>query len=121
MRWNTFARYGSTVLFAAVAAQVGGCASSGDSDHGRHAAVPGMMCPKCETVWVGPHVSGQGTKVQAYQWGREAVCPDCDAMARAYVEDGRTVLHDCPTCRVTPQPVRPVKPPASSHPRGTHG
>ena len=77
-----------------------------------------MMCPKCETVWVGPHVTGQGTKAQAYHWGREAVCPDCESMAESYAKTGDvTMLHECPTCKVTPQPATPITP---THPKGTH-
>ena len=107
----------SAILVAAATLLAGGCAASDHSGHGRHADVPGMVCPKCETVWVGPQITGQGTKVQAYQWGREAVCPDCDAMAHSYFKDGENVLHECPTCKVTPRRATPYTP---SHPKGTH-
>ena len=93
-----------------------GCAATNGG--GRHSDVSGMMCPKCETVWVAPKTGGGGSpKVQALHWGREMVCPDCDAMAAAYLKDGQTVLHDCPTCNVTPRPAKPYTP---THPKGTH-
>ena len=107
----------SGIVVAAAATRMGGCAASNHDDHGRHADVAGMMCPKCETVWVGPHLRGQGTKVEAYHWGREAVCPDCDSMAQAYFKDGEMALHDCPTCKVTPRPAKPV---TSRNRLGTH-
>jgi len=105
-------------MLSAVVLVAGGCASSNQDDGGRHGEVAGMMCPTCETVWVGPHPgSGGNPKVQAMHWGREHVCPDCDAMAQSYFKDGEKVLHDCPTCKVTPRPATPVEP---THPRGTH-
>ena len=107
---------GAAVL-AAASLGLGGCAT-GNAGHERHSDVSGMMCPKCETVWVGPHTTGAGgSKVQALHWGREMVCPDCDAMAAAYFKDGAKVLHDCPTCNVTPQPATPYTP---THAKGTH-
>jgi len=108
--------YGGAVL--ATTLFLGGCATGNHDGHARHADVAGMTCPKCETTWVGPHAQAGGTpKVQALHWGREAVCPDCDVMAEAYFKDGETVLHNCPTCNVTPRPATPVTP---SHPKGTH-
>ena len=102
----------------AAGAFVGGCASANHSGHEAHAATMGMTCPKCETTWVGPHAVGGGSpKVQAYHWGQQEVCPDCDAMAEAYFKDGAKVLHNCPTCKVTPQPATPYVP---THPKGTH-
>jgi hypothetical protein len=109
---------GGAVLAAALA--LGGCASDNggaDAGHARHSDVMGMTCPKCETTWVGPHAQAGGSKIQALHWGREAVCPDCDAMARAYMKDGQKVLHNCPTCNVTPQPATPVTP---MERKGTH-
>ena len=116
MKRNAVASFGA-ILVAAATGLLGGCASSDHSGHARHASSQGMMCPKCETVWIGPEIKGQGTKVQAYQWGREAVCPDCDVMAQAYFKDGEKVLHDCPTCKVKPRPATPYTP---THPKGTH-
>jgi hypothetical protein len=110
-------RCGAVVL-AALAALAGGCTTNKDNTgQARHADVPGMMCPKCETVWVGPHVRGQGGKVQAYHWGREMVCPDCEAMAQSYFENGEQVLHECPSCKVTPKPVTPITPSMPKGPR----
>jgi hypothetical protein len=109
---------GGTVLTAAAVLWLGGCAATNDAGDGRHSDVSGMMCPKCETVWVAPRTTGSGSpKVQAMHWGREMVCPDCDAMAASYFKDGQKVLHDCPTCNVTPRPAKPYTP---SHPKGTH-
>ena len=116
MTRNVTASVGA-ILFVLAGGSLGGCASTDHGGQARHSSPPGMMCPKCETVWVGPEIRGQGSKVQAYQWGREAVCPDCDAMAHAYFKDGEKVLHDCPTCKVKPRPAVPYTP---THPKGTH-
>ena len=121
MRHSMFIRFGGVVAAVAGAMVLAGCA--GDKSHpgdaaGRHAHMAGMMCPKCETVWVAPEgAAGGSPKVQAMTWGRQMTCPDCDAMAKAYFKDGETVLHNCPTCNVTPRPTTPVTP---THPKGTH-
>ena len=108
--------YGGALL--ATTLFLGGCAADNHSGHAKHADVVGMTCPKCETTWVGPHgAAGGSSKIQALHWGREAVCPDCDAMAQAYFKDGEKVLHNCPTCNVTPRPATPYTP---AHPKGTH-
>jgi hypothetical protein len=103
----------------AAGACVAGCASNDHAGHQHHEAMMGMACPKCETTWVGPHAQAGGSpKTQALHWGRGEVCPDCDAMAEAYFKDGEKVLHNCPTCNVTPRATTPYTP---SHPKGTHG
>ena len=108
-----------TLAVAAAAVFLGGCAADNHAGHGRHEAVSGMTCPKCETVWVRQKAgSAGGSKIQTLQWGREMACPDCDVMAKAYFKDGEKVLHDCPTCKVTPRPARKVT--APTHPKGTH-
>ena len=105
MRPTIFFLFGGALLTATVL--VGGCASSNHAGHGRHSFTSGMMCPKCETVWLGQGSAAQGTKIQAMSFKPEMVCPDCDAMAQSYFQDGEKVLHECPTCKVTPRPVRP--------------
>ena len=106
-----------TGLVAASASLAVGCVSGNGGGRGGHAD-HGIACPTCETVWVAPTGSSAGSsKVQAMTWGRGMVCPDCDAMAKAYFKDGQTVLHDCPSCKVTPRPTSPVTP---THPKGTH-
>ena len=115
--------YGGIMMAAAAATLLGGCAANNENNnphegHARHGDIAGMMCPKCETVWVAPKVAPGGSpKVQAMQWGRETVCPDCDMMAQAYFKDGQKVLHDCPTCKVAPRPATKITP---AHPKGTH-
>ena len=116
---------GGTVIVAAAAAMfLGGCAADngngGDAAGARHEHVAGMMCPTCETVWVrNAGTPTGGSRIQAVQWGREMDCPDCDAMAEAYFKDGEKVLHNCPTCNVTPRPARLAKV-TPTHPKGTH-
>ena len=107
------------VVLVAASAVAGGCANTDHTGHARHSDVLGMQCPKCETVWIGPHQLGPGggAKAQPLHYDRERVCPDCDVMARSYFEGGGKVLHDCPTCKVTPRVIRPVTP---THPKGTH-
>ena len=101
-------------LFALVAA---GCASGKDGT--TPVAAGGMMCPKCETVWVTKRV-GTGTKVDRLVSERKMTCPDCDAMAQSQLtEDGKVMLHECPTCKVTPKAISPSQSP--SHAKGTHG
>ena len=109
------------VVAAAVPLAAGvlaGCAAADHTGHGRHSAVSGMACPKCETVWVRRGGSSPGgSKIQRLHWGRQMACPDCDVMAKAYFKDGEKVLHNCPTCNVTPRPATTVTP---THPKGTH-
>jgi hypothetical protein len=93
-----------------------GCASQRngtDADVHSH----GMMCPKCETVWMSK-LEGQGTKMQRLSSVKGMTCPDCDAMAKAYMDGDKTVLHDCPTCKV--KPVEVTRAAAATHQRGTH-
>ncbi|GAB4109045.1 MAG: hypothetical protein Kow00105_17350 [Phycisphaeraceae bacterium] len=69
----------------------------------------GMMCPKCESVWVAQK-KGSYTKVTRLSYNKEMTCPDCDTMAESVLlEDGKTQLHNCPTCQTTPQPIQPVE------------
>ena len=114
-----FITYGGIMIATVATTLLGGCAANNTHEgHGRHGDVVGMTCPKCETTWVGPRAPvGASSKTQTLHWGREAVCPDCDTMAKAYFKDGEKVLHDCPTCKVTPRPAKPLTP---THPKGTH-
>lgn len=117
---STIIRVTGIVATVAAGLVVGGCTSDNHGGHGRHPHIAGMACPRCETVWVhDTRSSAGGRNIHAMRWGREMVCPDCDAMAEAYFEDGEKVLHDCPTCKVTPRPAstRPLTP---THPKGTH-
>lgn len=96
-----------------------GCASDGKDSSGT-AVSGGMMCPKCETVWVKKSV-GHGPKIQRLAHERKMTCPDCDAMAKSQLTgDGKVMLHECPTCKVTPKPISLTSSPLS-HPKGTHG
>jgi hypothetical protein len=98
-----------------------GCASTSSSPGTATApATAGAMsCPTCQTTWVA-RASSHGTKVQRYSSEKVMTCPTCDASAAAYLVDGKTVLHDCPECKVAPTPLKAVPPLESSHPKGTH-
>lgn len=89
---------------------VAGCSSEQKADAGNtHAYVSGMMCPKCETVWVRERKAAYG-KVSRLAYNSEMTCPDCDAMAESkLLEDGKVQLHDCPNCKVTPVPIGPAE------------
>lgn len=96
---------------------VAGCATGTRAD--TNSASAGMMCPKCETVWVTKMVD-QGTKIQRMASERSMTCPECDAMAKSQLTgDGKVMLHECPTCKVTPERVS-AQPGPPSHPKGTH-
>lgn len=117
MRWLSAIVFGGglvgTMLFLAGCASTGSAATAADG----HAYAEGMMCPKCETVWVA-EVTRQGTKVEHLRHRREMVCPDCDAMAQSQLlEDGKVMLHDCPSCKVTPVPLTAVERRTYRHPR----
>lgn len=99
--------------FVLGASLLAGCASNARPANDATVSAA-MMCPKCETVWV-RNVTGQGTKVQSFSSEKKMVCPDCDQTARAYLQGDKTVLHNCPMCKVTPQVVTPTEP---SHPKG---
>ena len=102
-----------------VAVVTAGCASGNSGTAARAAGSDAMMCPKCETVWVSRSLS-RGSKIQQLTTERKMICPDCDAMARsALTGDGHVMLHNCPTCQVTPQRLT-VQPAVPSHPKGTH-
>ena len=111
--------YVGSLMAVAAAGLLAGCASNGGNGGGRHEHLSGMACPTCETVWVQESGTAGSPKVTAMRWGRQMTCPDCDAMAKAYFQDGEKVLHDCPTCKVAPRPARPESS-APSHPKGTH-
>lgn len=109
-------RLQSLILGVAVLAAgllVTGCSSAEKaSDEGASMAV---MCPKCETVWIreytdhGPHTRTLVTKPGM-------TCPTCDKMAKAYLEDQKMVMHECPDCKVTPKVVtRPSREHSAPH------
>jgi len=99
------------LFFAGCAANNKDAAVATHADHG-------VLCPTCETVWITDTV-GQGTKAQRLTTEKQMTCPDCDKMAQAYLEGDKTVLHNCPTCKVTPRPV--IKGAVSTHPKGARG
>ena len=103
----------SAASFILGASVLTGCTSTARPTNDAQASTA-MMCPKCETVWV-RHVTGQGTKTQSFSSDKKMICPDCDNTARAYLEGDKAVLHNCPTCKVTPQVVTPTE---ASHPKG---
>ena len=95
-----------------------GCASSRTdvAAEQSHAYTSGMMCPKCETVWV-VQKKGQYAKASRLSHTQTMSCPDCDAMAESrLMDDGKTQLHDCPTCQVTPKPISTVEKPKHNKP-----
>ena len=111
----------SVVVMSLVALVATGCASGKGGGGGSGAvASGGVMCPKCETVWVS-EVVDQGTKIQRLAYDRKMICPDCDAMAQSHLTgEGNATLHECPTCKVTPRRLSPARI-TPSHPKGTHG
>lgn len=109
---NTHARLTIFALVAglAVTVFVTGCDSSrriATADEQTHAYTEGMMCPKCETVWVRERKRSGPRKVIRFSHSREMSCPDCDVMAQSQLrEGGKVMLHECPTCKVTLFPVK---------------
>ena len=109
----------SVAVVSVLSVGAAGCASGNNGAPATASAAGGMMCPKCETVWV-TRVVDQGTKVQRLASERDMTCPDCDKMAKSQLTgDGKVMLHECATCKVTPQRVT-AKPSTPSHPKGTH-
>ena len=111
--------FASLLAVGLVCAALSGCASKGMEDEGssHSMATGGMMCPTCKTVWTFDTV-GQGTRMQRLEAQPGMTCPTCDEMAASYVKDGEKVVHDCPTCKVTPMVLKPGA--APSHTKGTH-
>jgi len=110
--------FGTVVMgLVGTALVLSGCTSTNKETSGSAETSSGMMCPKCETVWI-TRVTDQGTKMQRLSSERSMTCPDCDAMAKAYLEEGKMVLHECPMCKVTPMKMAPA--PQPTHPKGTH-
>lgn len=103
-------------VLAVGAGVLAGCAGTQPASES-HAAVAGMMCPECKTVWV-TEPSRQGTKVSRLAVSREMICPDCDAMATSkLMGDGTVQMHNCPTCKAMPADLRPVERPEPRTPR----
>jgi hypothetical protein len=101
----------SVLPVVAAAGCATGKAAASDAD------ARGMLCPKCETVWVTRSV-GQGTKVQRLASERQMTCPECDATAKSQLSgDGTVTQHNCPTCKVALQPVQP-SPQSAGSPKG---
>ena len=103
------------VAITAALVSAAGCAS--EQNGSGPSASRGMMCPKCETVWI-KDVEGQGTKAQRFSSTKGMSCPDCDATAKAYLQGGDLILHDCPSCKV--KPIAVTAGPPRTHERGTH-
>jgi hypothetical protein len=110
------------IFLAVVLVFVTGCASTGrvaSADEQTHAYTQGMVCPKCETVWVTQRKGHGPRSVTRLSHARATACPECDAMAQSrLLEDGSTLLHRCPTCKVTPQPIEPQNLDSYSEPSG---
>ena len=86
-----------------------GCAMSANAAAEDESEI--VSCPKCETVWM--KSTGRNLKgVQVYHFKREMRCSECDAMAMAYLEDGKAELRDCPTCRATLRAAKAAEPPS---------
>ena len=55
----------------------------------------GLLCPKCEAVWVGaPHQTG---RVTVYRPHKAMRCPDCDSALANLVKTGK-FAHTCKLC-----------------------
>lgn len=106
MKPHRFARF--SLSAAAAALLLVGCATADMADTFDEDSEV-VACPKCETVWV-RHSHLHPKRGFVYHTRAEMVCPDCDKMAKAYLEDGKLVLHNCPTCKVTPKVAKPKKP-----------
>lgn len=99
-------RYGGSALALSLAVVLSGCATSNETaDATDHM----IMCPKCETVWRIER-KGHGSKVRVTHFSRDMTCETCDKTAKAYFEDGKLTLHNCPTCKVTPKVLKPRRP-----------
>lgn len=113
----------SIVSLALGLTTLAGCASSSasraDKPKNPTATTAAMSCPTCQTVWVAEQTS-HGTKIQRFASRQQMTCPECDATATTYLDGDQKVLHNCPTCKVTPTPLAPADAPQPSHPKGTH-
>lgn len=100
---------------------VAGCTSTGGTttqSQQTHSAMQGMMCPKCETVWLYDRAAQPPRYVTTLTQSQVMMCPDCDAMAKSQLlGDGKVMLHECPTCKVTPVAVEPHEHPDTNAPR----
>jgi uncharacterized C2H2 Zn-finger protein len=116
----------SLILYAGAPAVLGlsllagGCASKdapAHQGHGAHTmAGDEMMCPKCETVWKQEIATNGGRSVTTMQGKSSMTCPECDAMAMSLLMgDGKVMLHECATCKVTPVMLKPGPDRTQSH------
>lgn len=122
MKMHTSSTVLALVAGLAAAMFVAGCVSSrriAAADEQTHAYIEGMMCPKCETVWVTERERRGPRNVTRLIYSREMTCPDCDAMAQSrLLEDGSVMLHECRTCKITPLPVKPKEAESYYEPSG---
>lgn len=105
---NPFGNQFKSILFGGtvVLSLLVGCSSAPSASRESEMA---LVCPTCDTVWVGD-LKRQGARRRMYNMKAEMTCPTCDKMAKAYFDDGKQVLHDCPRCKVTPKVLAPRQP-----------
>ena len=113
---------GIALIFGTVASVlVAGCTSTKNSEVAEEqtmAYTEGMMCPKCETVWVTYRNRLEPHGITPLSYEHEMTCPDCDKMARSQLlDDGEVMLHECPTCKVTPTKIQSSERPKHYIPR----
>lgn len=100
---NTHIRSTIFALVAGLAAAmfVAGCASSrriAAADEQTHAYTEGMMCPKCETVWVTERKRRGPRNVTRLSYSREMTCPDCpESFLSIDNMPGTTLMGSSPT------------------------
>ena len=116
---KTILKSGPAALVAAMSiAVLSGCISMQPQAGTPQAS--GLMCNKCETVWVpSKDRGGKPGTYHVYRSTRKMVCPQCESMAETFFRTGQ-LSHSCPGCgsnvmRCTVQMVR-GKPATSSTP-----
>jgi hypothetical protein len=94
---KTILKSGPAALVAALSiAVLSGCTSMQPQAGTPQAS--GLMCNKCETVWVPS--KGRGGKpgtYHAYRASEKMICPQCESMAETFFRTGR-FSHSCPGC-----------------------
>jgi len=94
-------RFGiGAIVSLGAAALLAGCQSANTPPQSSLApASQGVTCTKCQVTWVKTPVSSGGKQgaIQAYQWSKKDICPDCRNEVDNFFATGK-LEHACKTC-----------------------